>query len=119
MQVFFAVMAAILGGVGAGLFLVASGPQFQGYSASYTEACKQHTQLAESLLEHNPEAKTEEKDSGPPFSTTLFAGMFACVLLTTEMILKGMATFVWSQGPAGHLTIMVSYAVVAAICAVG
>ena len=109
--------AAIFGGVGAGLFLVASGPQFQSYSASYSESLKEHTkQLTASLLDGSPAAKPKTMDPG--FATTLFAGIFACILLVTEMILKGMATFVWSQGPAGHLTIMISYAIVAAACGV-
>lgn len=117
LEVAFAMTAAVFGGIGAGLFLVASGPQFQSYSASYSESLKEHTkQLTASLLDGSPAAKPKTMDPG--FATTLFAGIFACILLVTEMILKGMATFVWSQGPAGHLTIMISYAIVAAACGV-
>ena len=65
-----------------------------------------------SLLDDEAKAEAEAKTSGPSFATTLFPGIFACILLLTEMILKAMATFVWSRGPAGHITIMVSYAII-------
>ena len=111
-------MAAIFGGIGAGLFLVASGPQFQSYSADYSKAIKQDLQLTAMLLGDDAKEKTKEKTSGASFATTLFAGIFACILLLTEMVLKAMATFVWSRGPAGHITIMLSYAIIAALCGV-